>query len=495
MPVHAPELAIPGPLWLNTPAPIPLSALRGRIVILDFWALCCVNCIQLLPTLARVEETFPNEVAVIGVHSPKFPHEREPDAVRAAIARYGIRHPVIHDPEMLLWQQYAVRAWPTLVFLDPGGLVLGQMSGEPDPDQFADVIGRMVEQARRMEVLRPIEPHIPPAPPLTERGGRFRFPGKLRPIPGRRADAACWVLADGGHHQIVLLDDAGAEVARFGSGKSGFADGDPHRAAFRAPQGVSADAETLWVADTGNHAIRRIDLATGAVATLAGTGRRGRALGQAATARTAALASPWDIVPFGGGAIFANAGTHQLGALDPAAGEVERVAGTGGENIQDGPADQALLAQPSGLALANGAVFFADAEASAVRWLDLATMQVQTLVGTGLFDFGYADGDFAEARLQHPLGLDALPDGTLLVADSYNNTVRVLDPVSRTVRTLDDGFVCRDRLCLPPGGEPAGVAADPRAPADDPRILLVETNRHRIMEIRPARREYRTWAG
>jgi streptogramin lyase len=249
------------------------------------------------------------------------------------------------------------------------------------------------------------------------------------------------------------------------------------------------------VADTGNHAIRRIDLATGEVRTIAGTGTRGRALGAAGDAARTALASPWDLLPYGGGLLFANAGTHQLGALDPATGEVERLAGAGGENLRDGPAAEALLAQPSGLSVHGDSLFFVDSETSSVRQLDLATMTVSTLVGTGLFDFGHRNGSFAEARLQHPLGLASLPDGNLLVADSYNGVVRVLDMESRTVRDLDDGFTCHDKLCLPPGGEPAGVAVDPHAPADDPRILCVETNRHRIVEIRPARREYRTWAG
>jgi hypothetical protein len=153
-----------------------------------------------------------------------------------------------------------------------------------------------------------------------------------------------------------------------------------------------------------------------------------------------------------------------------------------------------LLAQPSGLALHGDSLFFADSETSSVRKLDLATMTVSTLVGAGLFDFGHRNGGFTDARLQHPLALALLPDGNLLVADSYNGVLRLLDMKSHTVRDLDDGFICRDPLCLPPGGEPAGVSIDPHAPANDPRILCVETNRHRVVEIRPARREYRTWA-
>jgi DNA-binding beta-propeller fold protein YncE len=387
---------------------------------------------------------------------------------------------------MKLWAQHAIRAWPTLVFIDPQGYVLGQVSGEPDPDRLTQVVGRLVSESERLGVLERLEPFRddPPAECC-----RFHFPGKIRPLGDGR-----WVLADAGHNQVVLLDDAGGELARFGSGAAGFDDGAAFAATFRAPQGVDADADAIWVADTGNHAIRRIDMASGAVTTVAGTGQRGRSLGDAAPARATALASPWDVLAFGGGVLFANAGTHQLGALDADGGQVERLAGTGAEALVDGAAPQAVLAQPSGLALAGGMLFFVDSETSSLRVLDLDGMQVRTLVGAGLFDFGHQNGPFAEARLQHPLGLAVLPDGDVLVADSYNHVVRVAERESGVLRDLDDGFTCLDPVCLPPGGEPSGIAVDPGAPADDPRVLLVETNRHRIMEIRPARRTVRTWA-
>ncbi len=491
MAVRAPELAAPGGAWINTPAPLTLAALRGRIVVLDFWTGCCVNCLHLLPALAKLEAAFPRDVVVVGIHSPKFPHEREPAVARDAVARLGITHPVLHDPDRHLWNQYAVRAWPTLVFVDPNGYVLGQASGEPEPAALLGTIGRMVRAAAKLGDMQPADLELlaAPAPPT-----RFRYPGKIRPIPGRAGSAACWALADAGHHQVVLLDDAGAVVARIGSGVAGAQDGAALRACFRDPQGVAADAEAIWVADTGNHLIRRVDLATGEVTTAAGTGLRGGALGDAGPALETALASPWDLVPYGGGILFANAGTHQLGALDPVGGVVERLAGTGVEHLRDGPAADAMLAQPSGLALDGARLFFADSETSAVRVLDLDAMEVSTLAGTGLFDHGARNGPLAQAQFQHPLGVGMLGEHTLLVADSYNDRVRVVDLWEDTVADLDSGFICRDRLCLPQSGEPAGVCADPRAPAGDPRILVVETTRHRILEVRPARRSYRTWA-
>ncbi|HYD99637.1 MAG TPA: hypothetical protein VEH84_09650 [Alphaproteobacteria bacterium] len=297
-------------------------------------------------------------------------------------------------------------------------------------------------------------------------------------------------MADSGHHQIVLYDSAGRELRRFGSGAAGFEDG-IGAATFDGPQGLAATAEALFVADTGNHALRRIGLADGAVTTLAGTGRRGGALGGPAPAGSAALASPWDCEVLDGGLVFANAGTHQLGRLDFGTGLVARLAGSGVEALIDGPAAEAALAQPSGLApAADGALYFADSETSAIRRLAPGPApRVETLAGAGLFEFGHVNGPLAAARLQHPLGLAALGDGRLAVADSYNNAVRLLDPAAGTLEDLDAGFACLDPLCLP-YGEPAGIAA-----AGPGRLLLSDTNNHRIVEIDMAARTTRQWAG
>lgn len=482
-PVRAPEIERPATTWFNVAAPLPLADLRGRIVILDFWTFCCINCMHVLPALARVEARFPEEVAVIGVHSPKFIAERDPANVALAIARYGIRHPVVHDPNMTLWREYAVRAWPTLVFIDPQGYVLGQFSGEPDAERLLAAVGDLVEQARANETLQP-GPLLLETP--EEGAGTLRFPGKIKALPG----GAGWAIADAGHHRIVVTDTKGAVTAILGSGTQGFDDGDGGTATFDAPQGLVADDTTIWVADTGNHAVRAIDRATGRVRTLAGTGRRGPVLGGPAPAAETALASPWDLEMLPGGRLaVANAGTHQLAALDLAAGTVERLAGTGAEALIDGDAlREAALAQPSGLALDSGGrrLYFADSETSALRALDLETGRVETLVGAGLFDFGHVNGAFATARLQHALGVTWTEEGPV-VADSYNRAVRRLDLARGEVADVEPGLECRDPVCLPLG-EPAGIAAAPGG-----RLLLADTNNHRILELDPAGKSYRTW--
>lgn len=481
--VRAPEIDRPGLQWLNVAAPLSLADLGGRLAILDFWTSCCINCIQILPTLRRIEEAFPEEVVVIGVHSPKFPAEKEVENLRAAIARYSIRHPVVQDPDFQLWKQYAVRAWPTLVFLGPDGRVLGQAAGEPDPDRLFDAIAGAVEELRRSGKARPARVALSAEAAAQ---GALAFPGKLRPLPDTPGH---WIVADAGHHRVVMLDAAGQPIGHYGTGVAGFTEGEAPL--FDQPQGLVADDSAIYVADTGNHAIRRIDRRGGRVATLAGTGRRGRALGAAAPGLATALASPWDLELKGRRLFFANAGTHQLGVLDLESGKVEALAGTGAEAIVDGPALDAVLAQPSGLALAPDGrrLAFADSETSAIRLLDLEALRVETLVGSGLFDFGQVEGNFADARLQHPLGLCWQGPGALLVADSYNGVLRRLDLDAGRVEAFAEDFLCEDPLCLPRLGEPAGLWLDGAG-----NLLVSDTNNHRILKYDLAGKRYRTWA-
>ena len=489
--VHAPDFGRFDLPWFNVAKPLSLADLAGRLVILDFWTFCCINCMQVLPTLRRVEETFPDDVVVIGVHSPKFEAEREPANLKAAIARYEIHHPVVHDPAMIIWQHYGVRAWPTLVFISPDGYVIGHAAGEPDPDRLIEVVGQVVTQGKADGSIRSaaLDLLIPPAPL-----GALLFPGKVKPLPMANGEPR-WVIADAGPHQIVELDAAWRERARYGAGEAGFEDGaNKERARFNGPQGLIADDDAIFVADTGNHAIRRIDRKTGAVTTLAGNGSRGPRLSATLPGRAAALASVWDLERRGDALYFANAGSHQIGVYNLTDGTVRPLAGTGGENIEDGRAIDALLAQPSGLALSPDGrrLAFADSETSAIRLLDLdgAAPVVRTVIGTGLFDFGHRNGRLDEALLQHPLGVAWLDDERLAVADSYNAAVRLIDLKAGAISDLDDGtFVCEDALCVPLG-EPAGIAVDSSG-----RILVSDTNNHRIVAYDPAARHYRTIAG
>ncbi|MEU1263968.1 NHL domain-containing thioredoxin family protein [Streptomyces cellulosae] len=459
--VRAPELAGKGG-WLNTGgARHTLAGLRGRVVLLDFWTFACINCLHVVDELRELEERHRDTLVVIGVHSPKFPHEAEHAAVADAVERYAVAHPVLDDPELTTWTQYAVKAWPTLVVVDPEGYVVATYSGEGHVPEIERLVTELeAEHAAKGTLRRGGLPYAPPEPEPTV----LRFPGKVLRLP-----SGTFLVTDTTRHQVVeLAEDGETALRRFGSGERGLVDGPPGRARFQEPQGLALLPDgAVVVADTVNHALRRLDPESGEVTTLAGTGSPWRpgdpTDGPAWDGR---LSSPWDVTWWRDRVWIAMAGIHQLWSYDPAAGMVVREAGTGGEQLVDGPAKEALFAQPSGLAVTPEGLWVADPESSALRLLD-TDGQVRTAVGAGLFAFGYQDGPAAEALLQHPLGVTALPDGSLAVCDTYNNALRRYDPATGEVTTLATDL-----------REPSGAVVV----GED--IVVVESARHRLTRLR-----------
>ena len=433
-PPTAPEF--PGGLtWFNVREPLTLAGLHGKIVLLDFWTSGCINCQHIIPDLARLEEEFHQELVVIGVHSGKYDREHEDESIAQSILRFGLEHPVVNDPDFVVWTSYGVNGWPTLVLIDPNGDVVGSRSGEGIYAVFQPAIAALVEDFAAAIDRTPLAVDLeaervssailsyPAAVLADEAGGRL-------------------FIADSGHNRIIVSDLEGGLREVIGSGQEGFEDGSYAEATLRQPQGLalSEDGKTLYVADTRNHAIRAVDLEAKQVTTLAGTGARALtfpAPGASATATD--LASPWGIVFLDGTLYIAMAGTHQLWALDVASNQVSVFAGSGAEGIDDGPRDRATLAQPSGLTTDGTTLYWVGPESSSVRRLAIeGGGDVETLVGTGLFDFGDADGTGAEAQLEHPQGI-LYANGTLYVADTYNHKLRIVDPENRAVSVVAGG--------------------------------------------------------
>ncbi|MFI5480379.1 NHL domain-containing thioredoxin family protein [Streptomyces rubiginosohelvolus] len=461
--VRAPELIGKGG-WLNTgDQQYTLADLRGRIIILDFWTFCCVNCLHVLDELRELEEKHRDTVVIIGVHSPKFVHEAEHQAVVDAVERYEVHHPVLDDPELATWKQYAVRAWPTLVVIDPEGYVVAQHAGEGHAHAIEKLVEELeAEHGAKGTLRRGDGPYVAPEPVATH----LRFPGKALLLPD-----GGFLVSDTTRHRLVELDADGETVRRhFGTGERGLSDGGPDEARFSEPQGLAVLPDgRVAVADTVNHAIRALDLTTGVTSTLAGTCRQWwQGTPTSGPAREVDLSSPWDLAWFGDRLWIAMAGVHQLWTYDPESATVRVAAGTTNEGLVDGPAAEAWFAQPSGLAVsADGErLWVADSETSALRWVD-RDEHVHTAVGTGLFDFGHRDGAAGQALLQHPIGVTALPDGSVAISDTYNHALRRYDPASGEVTTL---------------------ATDVREPSDavlaDGDLVVVESARHRLTRLR-----------
>ena len=459
---RAPDLDRVG-TWLGTDRPLLFrGALQGRVVLLDFWTSGCVNCLHALPVYRALEERFRGQpFQVVGIHSGKFDAEKEVSAVAEAMARNGIDHPVGTDSDHVVWDQYAIRGWPTAVLVDARGYAVAWFRGEPELGNLTAWVQAALDDGRARGVLAagPAE-FQRPGPGET---GPLAFPGKVLALSGGGL-----AVADSGHHRLLLLDAAGKLVRAVGSGLEGFSDGPADVASFRSPQGLAERDGALYVADTGNHAVRSVDLLSGRVETLAGTGRKGEgAIQPAADARTVSLRSPWDLTFLGDTLWIAMAGSHQLWRLDVRSGALSAGAGSGREGLDDGPLAEATFAQPSGLATDGHVIYVADSEASAIRRVDPAAGTVRTLAGEGLFDAGLRDGPLARARFQHPQGL-ALDRGVLWVSDTFNGAVRRISLADGQVSTVARGLA-----------QPGGLTVTAG------RLVVADTDHHRLVTPTP----------
>ena len=453
--IKAPELRTPFG-WVHG-GPHQLADFRGRLVLLEFWTLGCINCHHILPDIKRLQAEHADTLVVVGVHSAKFTSEQQTRNIRKAVLKFGIDYPVINDADLGLWEQYAIRAWPTVVLIDPEGNVLGQHSGEGVYKVLKPEIERAEQRFADQLVRGTWITELP-----TEDHGFLRFPTKLCPGP-----EGSFFVADSGNHRILKVSEAGKVEMALGNGKPGFQDGSLMEAEFRNPQGLAWLAPELFVADTDNHAIRSVNLATGEVTTLAGSGTMGYYWDDDRWNEPVDPNSPWDLALVGEELFIASAGNHQILRMDLSGDrKAYRWAGTGHESLHDANRQDACFNQPSGLTQAGLYLYVADTEASAIRTIHLITGQVGTLLGTGgKTAWGDADGIFDRALLQHPVGVAALGD-QLFIADTYNDKVKLADLGRERTKTLAGGF-----------DEPNDVMVM------GDYIYLTNTHQHRITRI------------
>jgi len=463
--VCAPEL--PENLeWFNTKnEPIKLADLRGKVVLLHFWTYCCINCQHGLPELAELERRYPNNLVVIGIHTPKFPNERVNENVKKAINRHYIRHPVAHDPSFAIWKQYAIKAWPSIIYINPEGYIVGVLRGEGKSKQLDKMIQQSIKEADEKGILKTekITTQSIPEPNL-----ELKFPGKVHVGTDRL------FISDSGHNRVIECMPNGRIVQIYGSGAPGLLDGNGTETAFENPQGLVQALNFLFVADTDNHVIRRIDLITRDVITIAGMNKRGKVKNFDVydDPLQVPLNSPWALEYDEGVLYIAMAGSHQIWAMDQNKQTIQVLAGTGAKGIEDGTGQQAMFAQPSGLSIGEDIeknLFLVDAETSSVRSIRLRDNVVRTFAGKGLFDFGAVDGNKDVALLQHPLGIVYDPTRKVLwIADTYNQKLRRVKISSGVVQSVR----LRDEL-----HEPGGLSLK------DDILYIADTNAHRICSV------------
>jgi thiol-disulfide isomerase/thioredoxin len=486
-----------GLTWTNSDGPVKLKDLKGKFVILDFWTYCCINCIQTLPELKKLEKAYPNELVVIGVHSGKFDGEKDSQNIADAVLREGIEHPVVNDADQKIWDAFGVNSWPTLILIDPEGKFVGKKSGETKFELIDGILKDAIPFYEQEKLLdrKPLkwsllEDKREPTP--------LKYPGKiLADGEGKRL-----FITDTKHNRIVIAGLDGKLIDVIGNGKEGRDDGAYDVASFKKPQGVALLGPTLYVADTENHSIRKVDLEAKSVSTIAGTGSQYTFPFPGVTeettletlpekyegpALTTALGSPWALQIHEGFLYIAMAGPHQIWRMPLDEKTIELYAGNAAEDIIDGtlapkkPYERgyASFAQPSGLATDGKALFVVDSEGASIRSVPLdGKGKVKTVVGTNklpggrLFAFGDADGSAAKAKFQHPTCV-AYAEGVIYVADTYNNKIRTIDPKNGATKTLVGGGQTDSETL----DEPMGVSVL------DGKVYVADTNKHRIRVI------------
>jgi thiol-disulfide isomerase/thioredoxin len=466
--------------WFNTDKALKLWELRDKkVVLLNFWRYSCIECQHVLRDLARLEKNYADEMVIISVHSGKFTSEKDSENIYQAILRHGIKHPVVNDIKTHIWRIYNVNTWPTLFLIDPTGRIVAQHSGEGVFKAFNRTIDSIIKESEKNGLIN--------RSPLSFVVNTEDVNGSMLSFPaGILADEQSTKLfiSDTGHNRIIIADLTGRIIDVCGSGERGYVDGSFKMARFNQPRGLAISDKKLFVADTGNHCIRSVDLTKKTVSTLAGVGRQGHSLSIRRTAGLAALNSPWDLQVVDNNLYIAMAGSHQIYLVNLKSNEISLFAGTGIEDCVDGSRQKAALAQPSGLSTDGRKLYFADSESSSIRRIDLfGEDMVATIVGSGLYQFGDRDGGKPDALLQHPIGL-TYNYGLLFVADTYNNKIKIVDPLTSMSKTfLGNGKSGSANSPVPLFDEPADISCALG------KLFIADTNNHiiRLADIRTAK--------
>lgn len=399
-------------VWPGSTQALRMADLRGMPTLLLFGCASSAWTRQRLDDISRLLRRHGDSLQAAALLAPRFDAERDPRSLNQLQCEHALTYPLALDADWVAWQQFGIESWPTLLLLDAEGRERRRVVGA----------GPVAELAELVQALLAETTEAPQKKTSATSGKRNPMPELPLSFPTAIVVAGSKLyLADTGHHRILECDLNGRILRQFGSGAYDFLDGGATVAAFRRPQGLALQRETLFVADTGNHALRKIDLRSGDVATICGNGDAPSQVG------TAVIDQPCGLQASSSHLYVAMAGDNRICAYDLSKDVLETIAGSGFYAINDGNGMFAAFAQPTGLALRQDVLYVCDAGGSAIRAVYLRDQRVQTLVGQGPYDFGNIDGPRSIARLQWPRAIALDPHDPLLwIADAGNDRICTL---------------------------------------------------------------------
>lgn len=466
--------------WLNSSRKIESSDLKNRVILLDFWSYACVNCLNMIPEIKKLETEFGNRLTVIGVHSGKFNNEKNDESIKKAIIKNDVSHLVVNDSEFKIWNGFKISSWPTFVLIDAKGRVVKKYDGKISAEDLRKDIKKLISKYKyRLNNER--------LPIVLEKNRVvdyiLKFPGEIifaQNFSYKNINKAnVLIIANTGKNKILVTNLNGNILLEIGSGDVGFDDGDFYSASFNSPRGLLFKNNNLYIADTSNHALRKINFTDGKVSTLIGNGKRGEVVKQSDRADKISLSSPFDLAffPDKNNIVISNSGTNQLLKYNTSSNTVTPFAGNGSKGLINGAYPNNSLAQPSGLSSYGEQLYFVDAESSSLRSISKSGV-VKTLIGNGLSEFGYKGGKKDEALMQHPVGIIAF-DKEIYIADTHNHAIRRYNIKTGELSTYS-------------GGERGdNINGGKRTQYDEPeaityfadRFYIVDSNNNRIVEI------------
>ncbi|MBL6664385.1 MAG: redoxin domain-containing protein [Rickettsiales bacterium] len=465
---------------INISKPLSNKLLKDKIIVLDFWNSSCISCLEGISEMKKLQERFGNRILLIGVHSSKFQNEKRQSSVKKSVIKHDITYPVINDDNLKLLKHFEIKTWPTVVLLSPKGKIYKKYQGNDEISKnLKKDIKKLIDGNKFSLNRKPVPLRLAKNDTL---GNVLFFPSKISYAKSftykNHKQLPALFISNAAQNNIIVSTLSGKIITKIGSGDALFDDGDFITSSFNMPHGLVFYENKLFVADTGNHAIRIVDFTKEKVSTLLGNGQKGSILSFRGDklADKIKLYFPSDIDIRKNSLIIANLGSNQILSYNLKNRKIAILAGNGESGNKDGKYPDNLLSKPSGISVHNDKIYFLDSATSTLRVIDKGN-KVKTLIGNGKELRGFKDGDKKEAMLQNPLGLDVDETG-IYITDSFNHSIRKYSFSNKRLNTLTGGRVGEDVGAQKHSkfDEPNGIFATPS------RLFIVDSNNNRIIE-------------